>query len=350
METLLRIQKKLIPELLEVFQKRYEILKYVRLLQPIGRRSLAVHLGMTERILRGEVLFLKGQGFLDVNTSGMSLTVEGMSLITDLEDLMNNIFGLKDLEKKLQQLLNVGEVIVVAGDSDENLLVKRELGRACANRMKDCFQANNIIAVTGGSTLAAAAEMITPDGNDRDLLFLPARGGLGERVENQANNICAKMAENSSAHYRLLHVPDQVSEKMYESIVEEPSIKSTLDLIKSASMVVHGIGDAIIMANRRQAGEDCYEKLVKGHAVGEAFGYYFNEQGEIVHKIRTIGLQLDDLNNATTVIAVAGGSSKANAIEAVMKQGKDHILITDEGAAKKIIREQSLKNKDKASK
>lgn len=336
-DSILRVQQKLVPDILEVFQKRYQILKYVRLMQPIGRRNLAVHLGDTERILRGEVLFLKEQGLLDVTTSGMSLTQEGMFLINDLENIVKNITGLKELENKLEQILNITEVIIVAGDSDKNELVKKEMGRACASRMKESLQVNNIIAVTGGSTLAAVAEMMTPDVKGRELLFVPARGGFGERVENQANIICAKMAEHTNGSYRLLHVPDQVSEKMYESITAEPSIKTTLDIIKSSSIVVHGIGDAITMANRRNADENCLKNIIDGQAVGEAFGYYFNEQGEIVHKIRTIGLQLEDLKNAKTVIAVAGGSSKANAISAFVKQGQDHILITDEGAAKVLL-------------
>ena len=58
------------------------------------------------------------------------------------------------------------------------------------------------------------------------------------------------------------------------------------------------------------------QKLQESHAVGEAFGYYFNEAGEVVHKVQTIGLQLDDLEHVEHVIAVAGGASKAKAIRA----------------------------------
>lgn len=343
METILKVQQKLLPDLIEVMQKRYEILKYVRLMQPIGRRILAAHLGMTERVLRSEIDFLKDQGLLNVTSSGMTLTTDGTYLIRQLDQIMKEVTGLKELEERLKRILNIEEVIVVAGDSDENELVKKEMGRACVSRMKDSYLSNNIIAVTGGSTLATVAEAMTPDWKGRQLLFYPARGGLGEQVENQANTICAKMAEKSLGQYRLLHVPDQVSEDVYESIIAEPSIKDSLDVIKSSSMVVHGIGDAITMAKRRKTDPNSYQKIIDGHAVGEAFGYYFNAQGEVVHKVRTIGLQLEDLNNVPTVIAVAGGASKANAISAVMKQNKNMILITDEGAANVLIREQSLK-------
>jgi central glycolytic genes regulator len=59
--------------------------------------------------------------------------------------------------------------------------------------------------------------------------------------------------------------------------------------------------------------------------------------GKIIFEIPGIGLELEDIHNIETIIAVAGGSNKAEAIEAVLRWGFDHILITDEGAAQKII-------------
>jgi central glycolytic genes regulator len=147
------------------------------------------------------------------------------------------------------------------------------------------------------------------------------------------------MAEKSSSNYRLLHVPDQLSDEAYRSIIGEPSIKEMLHLIKSSSMVVHGIGDAMTMAERRRTPEEDLKKIQAGQAVGEAFGYYFNQHGEVVHKVKTIGIQLDDLKNNKCVIAVAGGSSKAKAIKAFLQQARDSVLITDEGAAKELVRD-----------
>src|SRR4051794_21499783 len=103
-------------------------------------------------------------------------------------------------------------------------------------------------------------------------------------------------------------------------MIKEPEIHEVLALIKSASMVLHGIGDAITMAERRKTSAEELQKLQEFQAVGEAFGYYFNEAGEVVHKVQTIGLQLNDLENVENVIAVAGGASKAKAIRAYMNQ------------------------------
>lgn len=339
MKSLIEVQKKLLPDLLQVMQKRYQILQYIRLMQPIGRRSLSTSLGLSERILRTEVQFLKDQDLIDIHTSGMSLTKEGSSLLIILEEMMKDVLGLSHLENKLKERFNLDKVIVVSGDSDQSPWVKKEMGRACVSCIKERLDGKNIVAVTGGTTTAAVAEMMTPDSKNREILFVPARGGLGENVENQANTICAKMAERASGNYRLLHVPDQLSKDAYQSIIEEPSIKELLSIMKSSSMVVHGIGDAKTMAERRRTPEADFLKIKKGNAVGEAFGYYFDQEGEIVHKVQTVGIQLSDIGEVPNVIAVAGGASKAKAIRAYMKQALDSVLITDEGAANELIRD-----------
>ncbi|MGD6817190.1 sugar-binding transcriptional regulator [Metabacillus sp. 84] len=338
MREMIEVQKKLVPDLLSAMQKRYQILQYIRLMQPIGRRSLSISLGITERVLRAEVQFLKDQNLIAVETSGMTLTEDGKVLLKALEEMMKDVLGLTLMENKLREKLNLKKVIIVSGDSDHSSWVKKEMGRACVTCIKERLSGDHIVAVTGGTTLAAVAEMMTPDSN-RDLLFVPARGGLGENVENQANTICAKMAERAMGNYRLLHVPDQLSAEAWQSLIEEPSIKELLKIIKSSSMVVHGIGDAMTMAERRKTAAFDMGKIEHGRAVAEAFGYYFDETGKVVHKVHTVGIQLDDLVHLKHVIAVAGGSSKAKAIHAYMKQSLDSILVTDEGAAKELLRD-----------
>lgn len=99
--------KKLLPDLLPVMQTRMQILQYIRLMQPIGRRNLSASLGMTERVLRSEVQVLKEQNLVHVASSGMTLTEEGTALVLALEDFMKEISGLKVLEKQLKETLDL---------------------------------------------------------------------------------------------------------------------------------------------------------------------------------------------------------------------------------------------------
>ncbi|MFS0780123.1 sugar-binding transcriptional regulator [Bacillus sp. 1P06AnD] len=339
MDTLLDIQKRLLPDLLEVMQKRYQILHYIQFLQPVGRRNLALSLNMTERVLRSEVEFLKTQRLLEIHSSGMTLSEDGEHILEQLDSVMREISGIDSLEKQLQKKLNVKEVIVVNGNSDVSPWVKDELGRAGARCMKKKLSGDNIIAVTGGTTMASVAEMLNPMPESKNLLFVPARGGLGEDVQNQANTIVAKMANKMGSAYRVLYVPDQISDESYASIIKEPSVKEVISLIRGSDVVIHGIGEADAMAVRRNSTEAVLNKIQNGDAVGEAFGYYFNEEGQIIHRVQTMGLQLDHLQEAKDVIAVAGGSSKAKAISAYMRIAPSNTtLITDEASALQLLK------------
>ena len=170
MESFIDIQKRLLPDLLQVMQKRHLILKSVRIMQPVGRRSLAHSLGMTERVLRSEVEFLKDQDLIEIKSSGMMITAEGELLLKKTADMMREITGIDSMEKELKTLLDLHEIVIVPGNSDESPWVKEELGRSAALRMKDLLDGNNIIAVTGGSTMAAVAEILTPDFSEDEVL------------------------------------------------------------------------------------------------------------------------------------------------------------------------------------
>ncbi|WP_088104154.1 sugar-binding transcriptional regulator [Halalkalibacter urbisdiaboli] len=337
MRVLLDIQQKLLPDLLDVMVKRYRILQNIRVMQPIGRRSLSSNIQLSERVLRSEVNFLKEQGLVHFASAGMSITADGEALFLQLEDMMKELLGLRSLETELEQKLGVKKVLVVSGNSDVDSWVKREMGRACVAELKEHLLPNDVIAVTGGTTIAAVADMMTPEHRTRNLMFVPARGGLGERVENQSNTISAQFASRAGAQYRMLHVPDQLSEDAYSSLLLEPSLKDILKLVKSARIVIHGIGEAKTMASRRGSSQEFIDKLEREHAVAEALGYYFNRNGKVIHKQRTIGLQLDDLENEKMVISVAGGHSKSEAIFAYMNCRPSDVLITDEAAAKSLL-------------
>ncbi|MGE6257465.1 sugar-binding transcriptional regulator [Heyndrickxia sporothermodurans] len=339
MYSLIELQKKLLPDLLSIMQKRYHILRSIHYMEPVGRRTLAQVLGLSERVLRSEVEFLNDQKLITVKTSGMSVSEQGISILHGLDGMMREISGINEMEQRLKEELNLQEVVIVPGDSDEAPWIKQELGRACVKRMKKRLVEENIIAVAGGTTMATVAEALTLSfGEEANILFVPARGGIGEDVKNEANSVCARMAENTGSKHRVLYIPDQVSDEVYQSFVKEPIIIEVLNLIKKANMVLHGIGDANVMAKRRKTKEEDMKIITDGQAVGEAFGYYFNEAGEVVHKVPTVGLKLNDLSTIEHVLAVAGGASKAKAIKACMKSAtKSTVLITDEGAAKKIL-------------
>ena len=54
MKDLLKIQQKLIPQVIELMEKRYSILRQISLSEPVGRRTLSNILGISDRVVRSE--------------------------------------------------------------------------------------------------------------------------------------------------------------------------------------------------------------------------------------------------------------------------------------------------------
>ena len=113
---ILNLQKKIVPELVEVLEKRYSILRTINYNAPIGRRMLASKLELGERIVRTEVNFLKDMNLIEIGTPGMTVTSEGTEVLDDLKWFIHELKGLSKLEQKVKELLKVRKVIVVPGN------------------------------------------------------------------------------------------------------------------------------------------------------------------------------------------------------------------------------------------
>lgn len=329
--------RRIVPELLETLTSRYRILHRIRLLQPIGRRALAGELGTTERVLRSEVEFLRQQGLISAGPAGMVVSEEGNNLLGELDSVLASLEGRTELATALQKVLQIPQVVVVVGDSDVEQWVKDTLGFQAATELTDRLQEGDVVAVTGGSTMSTLAKMMPRRGKAFSVRVVPARGGLGESTSIQANTIAEQLATAMGGTYSVLHVPDRLSEETLRRLNDEPMVQERLNEIRQSTVVVHGIGGALQMAERRALSTTEYETLTQHGAVSEAFGYYFNQQGETVHSMTTVGLKLADLERMRLIIGVAGGASKAPAIASVAKAYRIDVLVTDEGAARKIL-------------
>ncbi|GKU77751.1 sugar-binding transcriptional regulator [Paenibacillus sp. L3-i20] len=337
MRKIIELQQQLVPDLLDVMKKRYLILHQVMLSDTIGRRTLANTLEMTERVLRAETDFLKDQGLLEIHTAGMRISELGKTMLEQLEPLYKSMFGLSEMEERLRDYFGLTQVIVVPGDSESSVQTKRELGRAGCQVLRQVMKPNDVVAVTGGSTIAQVANQLTTSSVMKHMWFVPARGGLGESLDYQANTLASTMAKRTGGQYRLLHVPDHLGEEAFASLMQEPNIREIVEVIRNARIVVHGIGDAMVMARRRKLDRELVEAIASEGALAEAFGFYFDRSGAVVHKMKTVGLRLEDIVKTEVVIAVAGGKGKGEAIEAVMRFGHNDVLITDEAAAHEIV-------------
>ena len=337
MNDILKLQQKLVPELVELLEKRYNILKTIYYNQPIGRRILANRLDIGERIVRSEVNFLKAQNLIEINTPGMTVTLDGEEVLEKLKNFIHEIKGLNSVEKDLKELLGLEEVIVVPGNIDEDESTIKELGRAAGSYIKSLIKENSIIALAGGTTVKEIVNNIPKLQSMPDVLVVPARGGMGRNVETQANTLAASLAKKMNAQYKMLHIPDNLSEKALSTILNEDEIREVALSIKKADIMIYGIGVAEHMGHKRGLSESKISSITSSGAVGEAYGCYFDREGNMVFSTSSVGISPEDANKIKHIIAVAGGENKAEAILATQRGRTKGVLITDEGAARKIL-------------
>jgi len=337
MHKIFTVMERFAPEAIHIMNARYLVLRQVLHNQPIGRRQLGRNVGCSERLARAEVDTLRDRGALQTTPAGIYLTPYGEEMLRDIDEIVPWLFNIQILGDKLKERFGLDEVIIVPGDSFISSYTQEDLGRAGAEYLRRKLYPSCILAVTGGTTLAQVANAMREGINATHVCVVPARGGLGENVELQAGNIAAKIARAIGGQYRLLHIPDNIEECTAAALKKDIHISEVINTIKSANILVHGIGPAMEMAGRRGLSQLEVEFLQKHEAMGEALRYYFDRWGKIIFEIPGIGLERNDLHNIKLIVAVAGGSNKAEAIEAVLKNGQENVLITDEGAARKII-------------
>lgn len=337
MQEILKLQMKIVPELVEVLEKRYLILRTIYHKQPIGRRILANNLNLGERIVRTEINFLKEQGLIEINTPGMTITKSGEQIVNELKDFIHEIKGLSDIENKVRTLLGIKKVIIVPGNVDENPTVLKDIGKACALYLKDIIKSNDVIAITGGSTLKEVVEAFPKVNNISDALVVPARGGMGRKVETQANTLAATFAKKLNGSYKMLHIPENLSTDILDTLLKQKEIKDVIDSIQNCDVLIYGIGNAVEMARKRDIPEEEVKKLIDLGAVGEAVGCYFNKNAEVISQNTAIKLDLNIIRKTKRNIAVAGGKNKVDSVISTMLNNCNGVLVTDEAIGKMII-------------
>lgn len=330
------LMQRLAPDLAQQIERRALVLERIGALQPVGRRLLAARLNLPEREVRTVASLLKEYGLVSLDAAGMSLTEEAQHILPSARRLSRDLRGLTRLETELSQRLGVARVFIAAGDFDQDAHVLHEVGRLAAGRLRSFLQSGSTLAVTGGSTVLEVAFAI-PHGSPMNVMVVPARGGIGRALETQANTVASEIAKRLGGHHRLMHLPDHLDEQALAELKKLQEISETLDLLERADVVLHGIGRADDMAEKRQLPAAVQQRVLQSGAVAEAYGCYFDREGSLVYSASTVSHDLGALKPKCDMLAVAAGARKAEAIVAVMRSRQHAMLVTDEGAARAIL-------------
>ena len=113
MNYLFKIQKKLVPELINVAEIRYNILKEIFNHQPLGRRTLARKLDLSIRSVRKHLDFLFDKSYIEITKSGTVITENGEDFLHELDNYMKEIKDIANLEDQIEEILDINNVMIV---------------------------------------------------------------------------------------------------------------------------------------------------------------------------------------------------------------------------------------------
>lgn len=337
MSELINLQKRLVPEVIDIAEKRYSILRAIEFNQPIGRRALAGILGHSERWVRSELDILKDNDLIDVQALGMMVTDDGKNILYKLRDYISELKGLKDLEITIKGTLGIKEFIIVPGDMADDYHVLIEMAKVAFEYLRRVVKDCDVISVSGGHSALSVAEnshMLEA----QNITVVPARGGIKADLERQANIVAAKLAKNIGGNYYLLHLPDNICEDMLIRMSDDPDIAKVLNYITQTDILICGLSSFETICKKRNYTEEEVERLKVLKVRAEAVGCFFDSQGKIVYKSGSVGIKPEYLDNIKTMMVVGGGVDKAEPIVLVNRGRKNRVVVTDEAAAREIYK------------
>lgn len=256
-----------------------------------------------------------------------------------------------DLEKGLESHFGLSEALVVESSSpNSQSTIAKEVGAGAAEYLLRVLRADAKVVISWGNSLLGMVNALTAKthGQSRKLMLIQGLGGLGDpNIAIHGAELVRRAARALGAQPIMIPAPAiAASLAVKEAIYADPYVSQTMAYARSADIAFMGIGSAdsetiavrdLLHALPRTALAD----LHKRGAVGSINLQYFDKAGKLVpseFNERTIGLTLKELKQIPRVVAVAGGSSKFQAIHAALQAQLINVLVTDNLTARALLK------------
>ncbi|MGG1878402.1 sugar-binding transcriptional regulator [Paenibacillus cisolokensis] len=248
------------------------------------------------------------------------------------------------LEKELEQLFGLTQVLVVPTKDLNKELISSAVGKAAAQFVLKLIRNGDRVGVSWGNTLYHMVREF-PLEKKENVKVIPLVGGTGNaRNEMHSNQIAYELSKKLGVSCETLYAPAVVeTEELKEQIIQLPNISSVLQEGEHIDVALVGIGNPYSMSTMERSGylnEQVLAELKSLEVVADINSRFITRSGEVSsHPInrKVIGLPLEQLKQTKTVVGMAFGLHKIDCIIAALKGGYINMLITDEATAKQIV-------------
>lgn len=249
-----------------------------------------------------------------------------------------------ELEQQLESHFQLDEVCVVPVYGNQNEEVnKQQVAKAAAHHFTKWVKDKKRVGISLGTTLYYMVHQLPYDKNN-DVKVYPMVGGIGRhKIEIHANQLAYELSKRLGGSCDFIYAPAIVeSEELKKQLLDSTEIRALLEETKRVEIAVMGIGNPFesTMVEMGYLKAEDIEDLKRFKAVGDIGSRYINIQGEEISgslSRRAIGIELADLKRIPTVVCVASGVKKAEAMFAALQGKYFNKLVIDELLAAELV-------------
>jgi DNA-binding transcriptional regulator LsrR (DeoR family) len=246
----------------------------------------------------------------------------------------------KELEEKFK--LKQAHVLSVLDDSSYQGLV-RNVAQLAAQTVESYLKDGQTLSISLGMAVAATVRAMRATSPIH--VRVARLQGATDNELREGTDLVQILATSFGGEFKIIPSPWKLKDpQICTSLLQEPSIRESIEVAENADIALVGIGAmnpsvSTILRNELISPEELRELKQQG-AVGEICGKYFDSKGNVLNAYFnncTISVDIRCLNKITTVVGVAAGEKKAEAIFGAISGRFINVLVTDSGAAQALL-------------
>lgn len=245
------------------------------------------------------------------------------------------------LEKGLIEKYDLKDVFLIPTIDRSGL--NDSLAKAAAQYIEENCNPGDYVNIGYGDTVSKTVSHLIYAVN-KPISLVSLSGGVSYYTSSIINGAHKRNSEVPTPKIYVIPAPLIAStNELAKDLLQEPSIKDILEMSQLASMSVVGIGAATDTATVFKYNiikpSDLVLLQMQG-AVGDILSYFYDKNGNIIKTDildRLISSNANMLKQHETVIGVAGGEEKVQAIKGAMLGKFVNVLVTDEETAEALL-------------
>ena len=251
-----------------------------------------------------------------------------------------------ELSIRLRERFKLKDALIIRGEYNHEKALQR-CAEAATHFFYSILESNMNVGIIWGEALSNVCDAIERIPNDLpcyNVTVVQMVGCLGTGDPNvDGIELALRISKALHGHYANIYSPVFVnSDIVYEYLVKEPQIESTLKQAENLDIVLTGIGAFDSTTILQRAGyitDNVRNDLISNGAVGHIIGRPFDSKGNEVKTdgLLTVGASLSSLHHTPWTIGIAASEMKAEPVLAAIRGGYVNVLVADEPLANRLL-------------